>query len=125
MRCLRRSPNIAGRALTALVYLNDGFEGGETSFPTAGLVEPMRNVYRVRERYGGGCQTGEGLAVRPRRGSVVLFYNLEPNSATKDFYSWHGSCDVLHGEKWSANCTASGGRTHNAVAVHQCYRPLR
>ena len=62
----------------------------------------MRNVYGVRERYGNGCQTKEGLTVMPRQGSVLLFYNLEPNGATKDFFSWHGSCDVLHGEKWGA-----------------------
>eukprot|EP00966_Prymnesium_polylepis_P128950 2982118-Prymnesium_polylepis.1 len=36
----------------------------------------MRNVHQVRERYGNGCQTEEGLTVQPRQGSVVLFYSL-------------------------------------------------
>jgi hypothetical protein len=96
------APHIAGRALTALFYLNSNFSGGQTNFPTAGLAEPMKNVYRVRETYQ-NCQTEAGLSVQPRQGSVLLLYNLEPNTATKDFYTWHGSCDVSEGEKWAAN----------------------
>ena len=95
-------PGTAGRSITVLVYLNDDFEGGETSFPTAGLREPMNNVYAVRERYH-NCSTAEGVSVTPRRGAVLLFYSLKPNSATKDFFTWHGSCDVLQGEKLAAN----------------------
>lgn len=96
------SPSIAGRALTALFYLNGNFSGGETNFPMARRAEPMNNVYRVREQFH-NCQVDSGLTVQPRQGSVLLFYNLAPNSATKDFFTWHGSCDVQSGEKWAAN----------------------
>ena len=96
------SPSIAGRALTALFYLNHNFSGGETNFPMARRAEPMNNVYRVREEFH-NCQVDSGLTVRPQQGSVLLFYNLAPNSATKDFFTWHGSCDVESGEKWAAN----------------------
>ncbi|KAL1530140.1 hypothetical protein AB1Y20_001056 [Prymnesium parvum] len=93
------SPQVEGRALTALVYLNDGFEACALS-STVDLA--IHNVQHVRERYG-GCTTQEGLSVTPTRGSVLLFYNLLPNSAVMDYFSWHGSCDVRHGEKWAAN----------------------
>lgn len=96
------SPSIAGRALTALFYLNHNFSGGETNFPMARRAQPMNNVYRVREEFH-NCQVESGLTVQPKQGSVLLFYNLAPNSATKDFFTWHGSCDVTAGEKWAAN----------------------
>ena len=96
------APSIAGRALTALLYLNDGFEGGGTNFALAGGDEPRRNVHRVREEFN-NCQTERGLTVRPRRGSILLFYNLDPNSADKSWWTWHCSADVVSGEKRAAN----------------------
>jgi hypothetical protein len=88
------SPVIAGRAITALLYLSDGFEGGETSFPLAGSGETRNNVHRVREEFH-NCDPTAGLAVRPKAGNAVVFYNLLPNSHEKDFATWHASCDVL------------------------------
>ncbi|BAS82476.1 Os03g0166200, partial [Oryza sativa Japonica Group] len=41
------------------------------------------------------------LAVKPTKGSAVLFFSLYPN-ATFDPGSLHGSCPVIQGEKWSA-----------------------
>ena len=100
------APNIAGRALTALAYLADDFEGGETNWPMAGLPDDagvnIRHTYRVREHFD-RCQTERGLTVRPRLGSVALFYSLLPNSEDKDWMAWHGSCDVTSGVKWAAN----------------------
>ena len=96
------SSQIAGRAITVLVYLNDDFEGGQTSFPTSGMGSPMNNVYKVRERYA-NCTTSEGLVVTPKRGSVLLFYNLESNTQSKDWFTWHGSCEISHGVKYAAN----------------------
>jgi hypothetical protein len=104
------SPAIAGRVLTALVYLNDDFKGGETNWPLASMAaesQPapdfnFRNVHAVRERYG-GCQTAEGLTIAPRRGSVALFYSLHANSDAKDWLAWHAACDVSGGTKWAAN----------------------
>ena len=51
----------------------------------------------------GPCQTARGLSIRPRPGDVVLFYNTRPNSVEADYWPWHGSCEVTHGEKWAAN----------------------
>ena len=68
--------------MTVLLYLNDGFEGGETNFALVGGDEPRRNVHRVREEFN-NCQTERGLTVRLRKGSVLLFYNLDPNTADK------------------------------------------
>lgn len=100
------SSAIHGRVLTALVYLNDGFEGGQTNWPMAGLADPnevnFRHVYRLREHFA-HCQVARGLTVRPLRGSVALFYSLAPNAEDKDWMAWHGSCDVMGGVKWAAN----------------------
>lgn len=43
-----------------------------------------------------------GLAVKPRKGSALLFWSLKPNSKDKDLTSLHGGCPVLKGDKWSA-----------------------
>ena len=87
------SPSIAGRAITALLYLNDDFTGGETSFALAGSDTPMFNVHKVRQDFD-DCQTERGLAVKPKAGSAVIFYNLQPNSNEKDYFTWHCSADV-------------------------------
>ena len=99
------SPMIAGRAITALLYLSDDFDGGETSFPLAFTGENRTNVHAVRAEFGGGCDPTKGLAVSPRAGSAVIFYNLLPNSAEKDFTTWHASCDVTSegAKKYAAN----------------------
>lgn len=99
------APNIAGRAVTALLYLSDGFTGGETSFALSNDQSgngTRNNVYRVREEFD-GCSTDRGIAVTPKAGTAVVFYNLHPNSASKDWSAWHASCDVRSGVKWAAN----------------------
>ena len=98
------APVIAGRAITALLYLTDGFDGGETSFPLAGTGETRNNVHRVREEFR-GCDASVGLAVAPTAGHAVIFYNHLPNSAAKDFATWHASCDVTtpRATKYAAN----------------------
>lgn len=71
------------RIATLLVYLNDGFEGGETVFPK------------------------KGVKVRPKKGHAVLFYNV--NTRDEDFpeleYSLHAGAPVLSSNvpKWIAN----------------------
>ena len=62
---------MARRFVTALLYLSDGFDGGETNFPTSAATKPseqtkrfveakppmtpvegwMHNVHRVRHEY--------------------------------------------------------------------------
>jgi len=40
-------------------------------------------------------------AVKPKKGDALLFFSLHPN-VTTDPTSYHGSCPVIEGEKWSA-----------------------
>ena len=109
---------LATRFLTALIYLNDGFGGGETNFPMAGPSgtrrPQIRNVHVVRREFN-NCQTSQGLTLAPQMGRVVIFHNTHPNSAGFDFHAWHGSCAVAAlGEKWAANMWFSFGLFHNA-----------
>lgn len=44
----------------------------------------------------------KGIAVKPKKGSALLFWSLHPDSKTKDPTSLHGGCPVILGDKWSA-----------------------
>lgn len=71
-------PQVANqRAWTAIVYLNDGFEGGATDFPLLGVQVP------------------------PRRGAMLLFANTVANGAI-DPRTRHAGTAVEQGEKWVA-----------------------
>ena len=113
--------NIAGRAITALLYINDDFEGGQTNFALSGADEGMNNTYRVRNRFH-DCQTEVGLTVTPRAGDAAIFYNLHPNSHAKDYYSWHASCDVTSGRKFAANLWFHLGLIHQ-LKIKEMVRP--
>jgi predicted 2-oxoglutarate/Fe(II)-dependent dioxygenase YbiX len=63
------------RVLTALIYLNDGYEGGETSFPKA------------------------GIEIRARAGDGVMFANVDRANAA-DPMSLHAGEPPTSGEKW-------------------------
>jgi len=65
------------RAVTAIAYLNDGFEGGETYFPS------------------------NHLKIKPRAGDVLVFRNVLPDGAA-DPNSKHAGLPVLRGVKWIA-----------------------
>lgn len=73
------------RFATLLLYLNEGMEGGETSFP----------------RWLNG-KTTEVLKVKPEIGKAVLFYNVLPDG-NYDERSQHAAKPVLKGEKWLTN----------------------
>ena len=77
------------RLATAFWYMSEVAEGGETIFPRAGgLAHPYEtNVDRLREQR-------VGLLVEPRRGKIIIFYNLLP-SGTIDQMSLHGGCPVI------------------------------
>jgi hypothetical protein len=107
------APNIRGRAITALFYLNDAYEGGRTNFPLVGHPEGAVNVYRVREEFK-NCQTARGLTIEPQKGAVLIWYNHQTMAYSNqtaasaeirrtDPRVWHASCDVTSGQKWSAN----------------------
>lgn len=65
------------RMATALVYLNEGYGGGETHFPAAGLT------------------------VTPRGGDVILFANTAADGKA-DPLSRHAGLPVSRGVKWLA-----------------------
>ncbi|MBV9929377.1 MAG: 2OG-Fe(II) oxygenase [Alphaproteobacteria bacterium] len=66
------------RVLTMLVWLNDGFEGGETQFPLTGLT------------------------LRGEPGDAILFRNTGEDGR-QDPLSRHAGLPVARGEKWLAS----------------------
>lgn len=66
------------RTHTALLYLNEGFSGGATLFPSL------------------------GLEVRPRQGAVLTFENCVSGSTLRHEKSLHAGAPVIEGEKWAA-----------------------
>lgn len=65
------------RARTVLVYLNDGFEGGGTSFAASGLV------------------------LRPKAGDAIIFDNVRADGSV-DQQAQHAGEVVTRGTKWLA-----------------------
>ncbi|MET0180846.1 MAG: 2OG-Fe(II) oxygenase, partial [Novosphingobium sp.] len=65
------------RVWTVLIYLNEGYGGGETHFPA------------------------NGLRVKGRIGDAVLFRNLTP-AGDPDPLAGHAGLPVSAGEKWLA-----------------------
>ncbi|XP_011292629.2 prolyl 4-hydroxylase subunit alpha-1 [Musca domestica] len=72
------TPEDGNRITTAMFYLSDVEEGGGTGF------------------------TFLKLLVKPRKGSLLFWYNLHA-SGDEDYRSNHGACPVLKGSKWIAN----------------------
>lgn len=70
--CLRHGGQ---RIATCIMYLNTPEAGGETIFPRA------------------------NIAVTPKKGDAVLFYNCTPDGIV-DPNSFHGGAPVKAGEKW-------------------------
>jgi prolyl 4-hydroxylase len=73
------------RFATLLFYLNEGMEGGETSFP----------------RWING-ETFHRLSVVPKVGKAILFYSQLPDGNMDDF-SQHAAEPIVDGEKWLIN----------------------
>ncbi|KAG9159760.1 hypothetical protein Leryth_007778 [Lithospermum erythrorhizon] len=81
------------RMATVLMYLSNVEKGGETIFPNSETTQVKGEDWSECAR--------NGYAVKPKKGDALLFFSLHPN-ATTDSLSFHGSCPVIEGEKWSA-----------------------
>lgn len=89
------------RASTALVYLSDVEEGGETMF-TRNLDMDGRFNYDPRNP--------NHLKITPKRGRVLIWYNMHPYTEKVDRNTLHGGSPVVKGTKIAAtmfirNCT--------------------
>lgn len=73
------------RFATLLLYLNEGMDGGETTFPR------WRNAH-----------SKEKLKVKPEIGKAILFYDQLPDGNMDDL-SQHAAEPVRGGEKWLIN----------------------
>tara|TARA_Y100000590_G_scaffold401045_1_gene485639 strand:+ start:195 stop:836 length:642 start_codon:yes stop_codon:yes gene_type:complete len=67
------------RIITAIAYLNNVKEGGETSFPKIDKV------------------------IHPKRGKVVVFHDCYKGTDEPHPNSFHGALPVISGEKWAFN----------------------
>ncbi|CAJ1434133.1 unnamed protein product [Effrenium voratum] len=97
------------RIATVFWYLNDVAVGGETVFPKHGqpICSPeSKGGPKVRTCLGAtdpDMASCEGFKVRPKRGSVVLWYNFLA-SGRGDRNALHAGCPVgTNLTKWSAN----------------------
>ncbi|CAM0954922.1 unnamed protein product [Alopecurus aequalis] len=94
-----KDPIVAGieDKIAAWTFLpKDVAEGGETVFPLA------KERMRLHDKHATLSECAQnGMAVKPRKGDALLFFNLRPDAAT-DPSSLHGGCAVIKGEKWSA-----------------------
>jgi prolyl 4-hydroxylase len=92
------------RMITVFWYLTDVEEGGETIFPKQGqpVCPPFqRHCPGSSEPDMASCDAP--LKVKPKRGTVVLWYNFHP-SGRGDRNALHAGCPPsVNDTKWSAN----------------------
>jgi prolyl 4-hydroxylase len=79
-------------------YLDGGCTGGETYFPLVKGVSAAADGDKFSR-----TETGEGLLVRPRRGSAVFWNNLHPRNASGDRRVLHAGIPVETGRKIGIN----------------------
>lgn len=106
---------VGNRVATVLLYLSTVEEGGATTLPLASPANATRAAQAFppsdpasdpsadpqcagAEKHGGGM----GVAVRPRKGDALLFWDMLPDGRTVDRRSLHASCPTLKGVKYTA-----------------------
>ncbi|KAG1656801.1 hypothetical protein FOA52_011837 [Chlamydomonas sp. UWO 241] len=86
------------RVATVLMYLSEMVEGGETSLPLAAPIDGVTQALQDPSE----CAAQGGLAVRPRKGDALLFWDLELDGRTGVVAALHASCPTTRGVKWTA-----------------------
>ncbi|KAG2430885.1 hypothetical protein HXX76_009858 [Chlamydomonas incerta] len=90
------------RMATVLMYLSDvePNAGGETALP---LAQPLDwQVQAVQGRGYSECAAKMGISVRPKKGDVLLFWDMDPGGQQPDRHALHASCPTVAGTKWTA-----------------------
>ena len=70
--------------------------GGQRLITVLGYLRDVRKEVRPRSNH-------LGVNIQPRRGSVIVWWNVEPNTTKREIKSQHAGLPVLEGEKYGAS----------------------
>lgn len=90
------------RMATVLMYLSDvePGAGGETALPLAYPIDP--DLQAIEGRGYSECAARQGISIKPRKGDVLLFWDMDLDGKSTDRHALHASCPTTKGEKWTA-----------------------